>query len=203
MDISWVVSFSRFDVDRVEQFISRFRSVSQPLYAKTTALFTVRTVFQSTEPVISLQDRLNFDSTSSTFVLDITVNVHIVNDITYFVGELKKCPHKCVSIIGGQDSQPSRIGLVPVCVVDDESNISVMPLKNTPHFPESPVNIISIVCIVDTYDDDDGTFIKTSRFSSEVSWENVKTIYHTDSRIPEIQVFKTSSAWKALASIAK
>ena len=93
------ISFSRFDVDRVGQFLSRFRSVLQLRYAKTTALFTVRTAFQSAESVISLRDRLHFDNISSTFVLDNAANVYIVNDISHFVGELQKCPHKRVATI--------------------------------------------------------------------------------------------------------
>ena len=129
-----------------------------------------------------------------------------MNDITYFVGELQKFPHKYVATIGGQDSQPSGMGLVPVCVVDDKSNISVMRLENDLHFPESPFNIISIACLADRYNDDDGTFIKKSRFFSEFSWDfakSIKTIHYTDRRILEIEVSKPSSAWKALASISR
>ena len=105
-----------------------------------------------------------------------------MNDITFFGVNYKNA---LINVLPQLEVKITN--LVQLCVVDDESNISVMRLENSLHFPESPVNITSIACLADTYNDDHGTFIKTSRFSSEFSWnfgKHVKTIYHTDSHIP-------------------
>ena len=85
-----------------------------------------------------------------------------MNGITYFQGGLKKCAHKCIATIGGQDSAPYGMGLVPVGIEDNDDNSSAINLEDALYFPESPVNIISIACLADTYNDNEGTFIKTS-----------------------------------------
>ena len=95
--------------------------------------------------------------------------------------------------------------MVVIALEDDDGNLLEIKLENALYFPQSPVNIVIIVCLADTYKDDEGTFIKTSRFSSEFHWnfgKYIKTICHADSRIPEIEVTKPSYHYTSLSSIA-
>ena len=88
----------------------------------------------------------------------------------FFNNSIKKCPEKYVATIGGEDSSPSGIGTVIISIQDDNATLSKLKLEKVLYSPESPVNIISIACLADTYNDDDGTFIKTHRFSSQLTW---------------------------------
>ena len=72
-----------------------------------------------------------------------------------------------------------------------------MILKNALYFPESPVNSISITCLADTFDDDSGTYIKTSRYASEFCWDSMKyckSIIHNEGRIPEVSVTRSNQS---------
>ena len=95
--------------------------------------------------------------------------------------------------------------LVPVSIGDNKSKSSAINLEDALYFPELPVNLIRIVCVVGTYTDIEGTFIKTSQFSSEFSWDfskDVKIIYHGDSYIPDISVTKPTLVWRTFTLIS-
>ena len=169
---------------------------------KRHTFLTIRTAFQSADLVLQFWDRLSFDNATSTCVLDNAANVHIVNDLTYFLNGIKKCSEKCIATIGGEDSAPSGIGSVIISLEDNDGNLSEIKLENALYFPQYPVNIISIACLADIYNDDEGTFIKTSRFSSQFHSKYIKTICHAESCIPKIEVTLPLSTWTSLFSIA-
>ena len=74
---------------------------------------------------------------------------------------------------------------------DDDGKLHTHRLELALYFTESPANIISSTALADQYDDDDGTYIKTKRHSSELSWNFVqytRTIKHSDNVLAKIQI---------------
>ena len=103
-----------------------------------------------------------------------------------------------VATIGGDPLTPQGQGSCHIYIKDDSGKVVPLTLHNALYFPDSPVNIISISRLADSYDDDEGTFVKTTRFQSEFSWDfgkHFKTISHGESRIPEINVSTASDGW--------
>ena len=64
-------------------------------------------------------------------------------------------------------------------------------LNNVLYFPNSPVKIISLVCLGDDLDNSESTWISTRQFRSTFKWDNEKytrELQHPGSRLPEINV---------------
>ena len=161
---------------------------------------SVTTAFSTKDAVDShLKGRVSFDSDLIQFVLDNCANVHIINDKELFES-LGETTMSGVATIGGSPLAPQGEGPCTIFVKDDYGNTVPLKLARALYFPESPVNIISIAKLADSYEDDEGTFVKTSRYHSEFRWDfakHKKTIHHSDSRIPEINVATTSNGWKS------
>ena len=65
--------------------------------------------------------------------------------------------------------------------------------KNILYFPNSPVNIISLVCLADHFNDDNGTYVTTRRIITAFTWDHgnyIKSLAHSENRLPEIMVNK-------------
>ena len=76
-------------------------------------------------------------------------------------------------------------------IPSDDGQISFVKLDNVLYFPNSPVKIISLVCLGDDLDDSEGTWINTRRFRSTFKWDReefVRELQHPRSRLPEINV---------------
>ena len=96
------------------------------------------------------------------------------------------------------------MGLVPASIENDKNESTVLHLDDDFYFSEPPVSINSIACLVDTYNNDGGNFINASRSTSQFSWDfnnHVKTMYHTNIRIPEMCVSNPTSVWQTLTTI--
>lgn len=126
-------------------------------------------------------------------VLDNSANSHIWNKKLDFVpGSIRALNHfSSVATIGGSNFYPTGIGNVRVRIKDDSNKISEIILKDVLFFPNSQVNIISIVCLADQFDDDHGTSVHTDRNGSIFTWDRgsyVKTSSHSKNGLPEITV---------------
>ena len=62
----------------------------------------------------------SFDSDSSIIVCDNSVNVHICNNQSMFVGELRSVPNTKVATIGGKGHPASGIGTVKWSWTDED-----------------------------------------------------------------------------------
>ncbi len=101
-------------------------------------------------------------------MVDNAANVHIINYKSLFnKSELNPCTTHGVATIGGSSLSPKGKGDAAILIQDDEGVSTEITLQDALYFPDSPVNIISIACLADTYNDDNGTSIKTSRYHSE------------------------------------
>ena len=144
--------------------------------------FTTITTAFSTKDAVSthIQGRVSFDSDLIQFVLDNCANVHIINDRELFEF-IVATSMSGVATIGGDPLTPQGQGSCHIYIKDDLDKVVPLTLHNALYFPDSPVNIISISRLADSYDDDEGTFVKTTRFQSEFSWDfgkHFKTISH-------------------------
>ena len=169
---------------------------------KHRAYFNVTTAFQSKASVEEFVKRHMFNFLAIIFVIDNAANVHIANERTMF-HTLRPCTKRCVATIGGTDLVPEGIGTVLVNIKDDEGISSILTLEDVLFFPASPFNLISIACLADQFKDDDNTFIRTARFHSDFTWnfgKHSKTIYHAQSRIPEVEVTTSKGSLKGFAT---
>lgn len=93
--------------------------------------------------------------------------MQIINDKTLFESKiLYYCSWHGVGTIGGVSFKPKGQRNINIKIKDDDGITTQVTLHNALCFPDSPSNIISVACLVDLYDEDFGTFIKTSRHSS-------------------------------------
>jgi len=138
-------------------------------------------------------DSTNFEYGATSCVLDNSANSHIWNKKEDFVrGTLHPLKELAsVATIGGSNFYPKGIGDLNVKIRDDNNMTSELVLKNVLYFPNSPVNIISVVCLADHFNDDHGTSVLTARNTSVLIWDNSKfskTLRHSNNRLPEISV---------------
>ena len=148
---------------------------------------------------------VTFDPEGTSVILDNAANVHIWNNKGDFVDYIPAASNsKGVSTIGDIPAQADGVGNVPLSWTDDEGKIYSIVLKNVQHHSKSPVNVLSIGCLADQLDDDEGTSCKTYRLHSNFSWEGDKfhrTLQHpTLTRIPELPVRADHSKFKAFCS---
>ena len=138
-------------------------------------------------------DSTNFEYGATSCVLDNSANSHIWNKKEDFVrGTLHPLKELAsVATIGGSNFYPKGIGDLNVKIRDDNNMTSELVLKNVLYFPNSPVNIISVFCLADHFNDDHGISVLTSRNTSVLIWDNSKfrkTLRHSNNRLPEISV---------------
>ena len=118
---------------------------------------------------------IHWDSDSVPAVLDNSANTHIWSRIDDFVeGSLHYFDHTetlpGVMTIGNEKSNPVGTGTVIIKIRDKTATLQEIILKNVLYFPSSPVNVISVTSLADQFGDNDGTWIKTKRYSSVFVW---------------------------------
>ena len=141
----------------------------------------------------------NFDNDTIRFVLDNCANVHIVNDPEIFES-IGPTETPRVATIGGDPLTPKGQGTCNIRVKNDRGEKIPIQLLNVLYFPQSPVNIISIAQLSDSFDDTFDTKISTARYHSDFQWNFGKfkrTIHHSFTRIPEIDAYPISDGWKS------
>ena len=190
------------DVEKRLHSMQSFHNVRLP---KT--FFCMKTALNTEAKLDAQLDcRLNFDVDEVPFVLDNAANVHIINDIALFDNnEVKPINEYSVATIGNEAQVPEGVNHATLKAKTNDGIYATLPLENALFFPNSPVNIISIARLSDTLGDDFDTWIKTARHHSDFTWDHGKhhrTIYHSDSRIPEIGVTTSIDNWKSFCSIS-
>jgi len=136
-------------------------------------------------------EAVSFDTDSVTAVCDNSANVHICNNKSMFIGEIRKTDKHYVATIGGQKNAATGMGTVRWEWKDDNGKQHTYDIEDTLYFPSSPVNILSVTSFAEQLKDDDGTGIDTKRSRSTFYWENNKyqrTIIHPAFNLPEIRL---------------
>ena len=145
------------------------------------------------------------------FLLDIfcvinnRVNVDIINDITLFESKLlDDCSKYEVATIGGASLKPKVKGNTNVQIKNDDGNATQVTLENTLYFPDSPVNIIRVASLTDSFADDHGaSIIKLHAIHQFFYWnfnKYCKHIVHSAGIIPEISVQRVSPTWNTFVT---
>ena len=78
-----------------------------------------------------------------------------------------------VATIDGKDLPPSGVGTVPLSWRDDDGKLYTTSLYECLHFPESPVNILSITQFAKQLEDPHGTEISTKMNYSDFHWDKL------------------------------
>ena len=118
---------------------------------------------------LNIDDKINgaesvrFDADSVTVVCDNSANVHVCNDKSCFVGEIKLDRSLQVATIGGKKNTSAGIGTVRWKWKDDDGVFHTFEIRDVLYFPDSPVNILSVTKFADQLNDDEGTGIDTKR----------------------------------------
>ena len=111
-------------------------------------------------------EAVSFDTDSVTAVCDNSANVHICNNESMFIGEIRKTDKHYVATIGGQKNAATGMGTVRWEWKDDNGKQHTYDIEDTLYFPSSPVNILSVTSFAEQLKDDDGTGIDTKRSRS-------------------------------------
>ena len=99
---------------------------------------------------LNIDDKVNgsasvrFDADSVTVVCDNSANVHVCNDKSCFVGEIKMDWSLQVATIGGKKNTSAGIGTVRWKWKDDNGVFHTFEIQDALYFPDSPVNILSV-----------------------------------------------------------
>ena len=91
----------------------------------------------------------------------------------------------------GGGLSPHSIGDVKTSWNDDDGKSYELILNGALYFSDSPINIISATSLTAQFDDDNGTWIITSHYQSEFTWDHgnfSKFLVHPASRLPTLQV---------------
>ena len=137
-------------------------------------------VFESSEDLDSRLSAESFDSDGTICVVDNSANVHIWQQRSDFTSYSKIDDYN-VATIGGENHLAHGIGTVQMTWTDDVGHKHKYSMINVLHFPDSPVNILSVTAFANQLDDDDGTSIKTMRRHSIFEWsfgKGQRTIHH-------------------------
>ena len=137
-------------------------------------------VVLSTDEVTSLEYVKSFNSDSVTCIVDNSANAYIWNSIKDFVTgtlvQMSASQDTSIVTIGGSNFFPQGIGDVNLHWKDDTGKVYSTILKNVLYLPQPPVDVLSVTAFSSQLNDDTGTWIKTSRFESTLSW-NGENIY--------------------------
>ena len=147
-----------------------------------------------------------FDTDSATIVCDNSANVHICNERSMFVGELRPVPNTKVATIGGKGHAASGVGTVKWIWLDENGKAHEHLIENCLFFPQSPINILSVTSFAKQLEDEEGTGIDTKQRYSRFYWnfgKNHRIIRHPESNLPELSInegFSQSRVYRVLVS---
>ena len=147
--------------------------------------------------VLNIDDRVrgkesvHFDTDSKSAVCDNSANVHVCNQKSMYVGELRPIESHKVATIGGKGHSPAGIGTVKWSWNDDCGHKHEYLVENVLFFPQSPINILSVTEFAKQLNDKEGTGIDTKQLRSRFYWDQNKyflTIHHPPSNLPEFSI---------------
>ena len=140
---------------------------------------------------LTQQRMLSFDTDASNIICNNSVNVHICNDKSMFVGPICPTDKHYVATIGGTKNAATGMGTVCWRWKDDAGRQHTTNVNDVLLFPQSPVNILSITAFAAQFNDDERTGIDTKRSKSRFYWKHnqfQRTIYHPTSNLPELPI---------------
>ena len=88
---------------------------------------------------------VSFESEGTTMIVDNAANIHVWSNKDDLINysPIDK-PMQGVSTIGSSPSLPHGTGDLPIAWKDNEGNFHSVVLKDVQHFPQSPVNVMSV-----------------------------------------------------------
>ncbi len=150
----------------------------------------------------------DFSTDTRKAVVDNSANTHIWSHREDFItGSLhyfKDSDSVGVLTIGNKESRPVGVGIVPIHITDDHGTKHKILLQKALYFPDSPVNIISVTALADLYNDDEGTWVKTKRHSSILTWDHEQNsieFHHPTTRLPVISINSGNDEFEAFCSL--
>ena len=154
----------------------------------------------------------NFDSDTQFAVADNSANVNIWNCLADFVHLRLFDENEMSEQIGtiGTKAAPLGIGDVPIIITDNNQVEHHLILRKVYYFPDSDVNLISISELATLFPDrwgkpdEDGTYIKSGRSKSTLTWNQgkfSKTFIHPNTKIPEMPINHGYTSFFAACSI--
>ena len=102
----------------------------------------------------------------------------------------------CVTNIGGGNHRPVVMGDVKTASLDDDGRKHLHILKNVLYFPQSLINIISVMAVANQYGDEEGTWACSLWKYTIFTWNEgkyVQTIDHPISLLPDMQLCNCTS----------
>ena len=93
-----------------------------------------------------------------------------------------------VVTIGSWKFHPTSLGDVQITWSDADGKPYTAILKDIFYFPNSPFNVLSVTAFSAQLNDDDRTWIKTTRHQSIFVWdnENLPRLVHPTSKLPQM-----------------
>ena len=138
-------------------------------------------------------------------VMDNSANVHVVTDKRLFVGPILPCPTSVnVGTVVGSNP-PSGIGLARTQWQDNHGAKHEADLVDALHFPDSPVNVVSVTKLgIDRRDP--LLNIQTFPTYSILTWnngQNMMKFHHNASNLPELPLLSTFNPLQCLTTQLK
>ena len=154
----------------------------------------IYTSVYTSEQLENYLNRVDFDPMIKTAVVDNAANAHIWCVKEDFLPEtLRPIPkhNAYVTTIGGSNHTPVAMGDVKTAWLDDNGRKHTHILKDALHFPQSPINIISVTALAEQFGDEEGTWACTKWKYTTFTWDEgkyVRTINHPSSLLPDMQL---------------
>ena len=112
------------------------------------------------------KESVYFDTDSKSVVCDNSVNVHVCNQQSMYVGKLRVSDSHKVATIRGKGHSSEGIGTVEWSQTDDCGHKHEYLVENVLYFPQSSVNILSVIEIAKQLNDKEGKGIDTKQLRS-------------------------------------
>ena len=170
-----------------------------PSARKTWNVFSIFALSATDEE--AADNLISWDADCISAVIDNSANTHVWSRLEdfeegtlHYYGQDEDVSG--VVTIGDESSVPVGIGTVRVKIRDNSGDLIGVNLEKALYFPQSSVNVISVTYLAHQLGDDDGTWIKTKRNSSVLSWNFARhqiEFYHPSSNLPVLNVYPETS----------
>ena len=157
MTMVFIRVFFRLLLLKLKLYRSPMQKPGTPVVSKVRPKQIFTSVYSS-EQIENYLNRVDFDPTIKTAVVDNAANAHIWCLKDDFVPEsIRPIPKQdaYVTTIGGSNHTPVAIGDVKTAWCDDSGRKHMHILKDALYFPQSPINIISVTALAEQYGDEE------------------------------------------------
>lgn len=142
---------------------------AQSYLVTTNVLVKIRdTILHCSKSVFSTS---SFDIIDDKVKLDNCANVNIFNEKKYFKSGIQPCAFDIsIGTIGGNE-KPTGIGHAGITWRDAHGKLHNRTLRNSYYYPNSPINVCSVLQLVIQDNDLEGTSIQTFAYYSIFRWK--------------------------------